>query len=53
MYIAEYDLTYLRINTIWALIVTSIVILGVIISLFWRNMPLFRYIFMKIGRAHV
>ena len=48
MYIAEYDLTYLRINTIWALIVTSIVILGVIISLFWRNMPLFRYIFMTV-----
>ena len=48
MYIAEYDLTYLRINTIWALIVTSIVMLGVIISLFWRNMPLFRYIFMTV-----
>ena len=48
MYIAEYDLTYLRINTIWALIVTSIVMLGVIISLFWRNMPLFRYIFLTV-----
>ena len=48
MYIKEYALTYLRINTIWALIVTSIVMLGVIISLFWRNMPLFRYIFLTV-----
>ena len=46
MYIKEYALTYLRINTIWALIVTSIVMLGVIISLFWRNMPL--YIFLTV-----
>ena len=48
MYIKEYALTYLRINTIWALIVTSIVMLGVIVSLFWRNMPLFRYIFLTV-----
>ena len=48
MYIKEYALTYLRINTIWALVVTSIVMLGVIISLFWRNMPLFRYIFLTV-----
>lgn len=48
MYISEYSLTYLRINTIWALVVTSVVMLGVIVSLFWNRMPLFRYILMVI-----
>ena len=48
MYISEYDLTYLRINTIWALVVTSIVMFGVIVSLFWSKMPLFRYILMTV-----
>lgn len=48
MYISEYDLSYLRINTIWALIVTSIVMAGVIVNLFMDKMPLFRYIFVTV-----
>ena len=48
MYIKEYDLSYLRINTIWALIVTSIVMAGVIVNLFMDKMPLFRYIFVTV-----
>lgn len=48
MYIKEYDLTYLRINTIWALIVTAIIMTGVIVSMFYTGMPVFRFIFVTV-----
>ena len=48
MYIKEYDLTYLRINTIWALVVTTIIMTGVMVSMFYSRMPVFRFIFVTV-----
>lgn len=45
MYIEEYDLTYLRLNTLWMLTATGVVLLGVIIKLFSQRLHMFSYIF--------
>jgi len=43
LYIREYDLTFLRILVLWFLCLLFLLILGVIITIYKRNFPLFRY----------
>jgi hypothetical protein len=48
MYIKEYDLTYMRINVLFALAATALVMAGVIVKLFAENIPLFSYIMIAV-----
>ena len=43
LYISTYDLTFLRILTLWALTALFFLFLGVMIQIFRKNFPLFRY----------
>jgi hypothetical protein len=43
LYISTYDLTFLRILVLWALAALSLLFLGVVIQIFKKDFPLFRY----------
>ena len=43
LYISTYDLTFLRILVLWALAVLFLLFLGVVIQIFKKDFPLFRY----------
>lgn len=43
LYIGAYHLTFLRILVLWSLLVLGLVMCGVVISIYKRNFPMFRY----------
>ena len=43
LYISTYDLTFLRILVLWALMVLFLLFLGVVIQIFKKDFPLFRF----------
>lgn len=43
LYIAVYHLTFLRILVLWFLVVLAFIMCGVVISMYKRSFPLFRY----------
>ena len=43
LYVSTYDLTFLRILVLWALAVLFLLFLGVVIQIFKKDYPLFRY----------
>ena len=49
MYIDEYDLTYLRIQVLLALLIMAVVMAGVIISIFRESFPLVHYTIAAVG----
>ena len=43
LYIKQYYLTFLRIFVLWFLLVLFVLFTGVIISIYWKKFPLFKY----------
>lgn len=43
LYIKHYYLTFLRIFVLWSLLVLFILLTGVIINIYWKRFPLFKY----------
>ena len=43
LYVSTYDLTFLRILVLWALMVLFLLFLGVVIQIFKKDFPLFRF----------
>ena len=48
MYISEYNLTYMRFNTLWALATTTVLLTGVVVKMFKKSLPLFNYSVMSV-----
>ncbi|MFP3153537.1 DUF4173 domain-containing protein [Lachnospiraceae bacterium ZAX-1] len=43
LYIDVYQLTFLRIFVLWSLLVIFILIAGILVNIYWKNFPLFRF----------
>lgn len=53
MYISAYRLTFLRIFVLWFLAVLAVVLSGVIIQIYKRSFPLFRYILLVVSVFYI
>lgn len=53
LYVKQYHLTFLRVLVLWFLIVEAIFMIGVILSIFKRQFPLFRYIVLAIMCCYI
>lgn len=53
MYIRYYYMTFLRIFVLWALVVLFLMFVGVIVSVFKENFPLFKYCMMVITVLYI
>lgn len=53
LYVKVYHLTFLRILVIWFLIVLTLIMSGVIISIYKKKFPLFQYIMAVVGALYI
>lgn len=53
LYVAVYHLTFLRIFVLWFLIVLALIMGGVVISMYKRGFPLFRYIMAVVSVMYI
>jgi len=53
IYIGQYDLTFLRVLVLWFLLVLALIMAGVIISIFRKTFPLFRYVMMIVAVCYI
>lgn len=53
LYVQQYHLTFLRVLVLWFLIVEAIFMVGVILSIFKRQFPLFRYIVLALMCCYI
>lgn len=53
MYVGEYKLTFLRILVLWFLAVLALIMLGVVVSIYRKQFPLFHYIVAVVGVLYI
>ncbi len=53
MYIAKYQLTFLRVLVLWGILVIAIVMAGVIVAIFKERFPLFSYLLVTITSMYI
>jgi len=53
IYVGQYDLTFLRVLVMWFLLVLALIMGGVIVSIFRKSFPLFRYIMMIVAICYI
>lgn len=53
LYVQMYHFTFLRILVLWFLIVLALIMTGVIVSIYKRSFPLFRYIVLVVGCGYI
>lgn len=53
LYIGVYHLTFLRILVLWFLIVLTLIMAGVIVSIYKKKFPLFHYILVVVGVFYI
>ncbi len=53
MYVGEYNLTFLRILVLWFLIVLALIMTGMVINIYKKKFPLFRYIVVVISVMYI
>lgn len=53
LYIGAYHLTFLRILVLWFLVVLSLIMCGMIISMYRKSFPLFRYIMTVVSVLYI